>query len=377
VRIGHAAEAIWREDDVAARAARTALMPFSLLFSVASGCRGFLYDARWLRAERAPLPVISVGNLRVGGTGKTPMVLWLVDRLRALGTRPVVALRGYGASRSGAATWLDSAAGRSGLAAKAVAAFGFRTVALERAWDEPGVSDEALLVALRGEIPVAIAKDRVSSARAASAAGADVVVLDDGFQHRRLHRDLDIVLTRERERGERLLPAGPLREPWRALQRADIVMATEQITTAGAGIVVMARTRPVGWVERVAADATLAAVESWRGRTVVAAAGIARPERFFETLADCGVRVREHRCFPDHHRYTAEDWSELRRLAKAGDWTATTEKDLVKLRALAPEDLRLSALRVDTVVEPEADVLRLVQDAISRLDAPQGGPHDR
>lgn len=375
--IGRAAEQIWRGDDLATRATRIGLTPFSLLFSLASRCRGLLYDAGWLPAERVPLPVLSVGNLRVGGSGKTPMVLWLVERLRACGVRPVVAMRGYGASHGRSPTWLDTGKGESGLAATAATAFGFRAVGPEGAWGEPGVSDEALLVALRGEVPVAIAKDRVLSARAASAAGADVVVLDDGFQHRRLRRDLDIVLTRGSERDEKVLPAGPLREPWRALRRADVVLAPEEIANVGVALVGTARARPVGWVDRVAADAPLTTVESWRGREAVAVAGIARPDRFFEMLADCGVRVRQHRHFPDHHRYTAEDWSELRRLAQAGEWIATTEKDLVKLRALAPDDARLSALRVDMVVDREADVLRLVRAAISRLDAPQGGPHDR
>lgn len=375
--IGQAAERIWQGDDLAARTARIGLTPFSLLFSLAARCRGYLYDAGWLHAERGPLPVLSVGNLRVGGSGKTPMVLWLVERLRVLGARPVVAMRGYGASRRGPPTWLDPGKDGSGLNSTAATTFGFRTVGLDGAWSEPGVSDEALLVALRGEVPVAIATDRVLSARAAGAVGANVVLLDDGFQHRRLRRDLDVVLTRASERRERVLPAGPLREPWRALRRADVVLAPELIAKVGLGLGVTARARPVGWVQRVAADAPVATLDSWRGREAVAVAGIARPERFFEMLTDCGVKVRDHRRFPDHHRYTAEDWSELRRLTRAGGWLATTEKDLVKLRALAPDDERLSALRVDMVVEPEVELLRLVRGAISGLDAPPGGPHDR
>jgi tetraacyldisaccharide 4'-kinase len=356
---------------------RVALAPFSLVFAAATSARSLLYDAGWLHVDRALLPVISVGNLRVGGTGKTPAVLWLVDRLRALGARPAVAMRGYGGGRAAIPTWL--APGRDGSAecTRAITELGFRVVAVERAGEAPGISDEALLVALRAVVPVACAPDRVLAARAASAAGADVVVLDDGFQHRRLHRDLDIVLTRRCEIDERVLPAGPLREPWRALRRANVVMTPDAVDAPATALVATARTKAVGWVAHVSATASLTALDAWRDRAVVAVAGIARPERFFEVLEECGVRVRERRVFPDHHRYTAKDWADVCRLAREGEGIATTEKDLVKLHVIAGRDTRLAALRVETVVEPEADVLRLVRAAIPGLDAPQGGPHDR
>lgn len=375
--IDRAADAIWRGDSSGARAARVALAPFSLLFSAAASARSLLYDAGWLRVEHVPLPVISVGNLRVGGTGKTPTVLWLIDRLRALGARPAVAMRGYGGGRAAAPIWLAPSHDGSAARVRAIADLGFRVVAVERAGEEQGIPDEALLVALRAVVPVACAPDRVLAACAASAAGADVVVLDDGFQHRRLHRDLDIVLTRRCEIDESVLPAGPLREPWQALRRANVVLAPDLVEAPGTAIVATARARAVGWVDHVSATASLAALEAWRGRDVIAVAGIARPERFFDLLEDCGVRLRERRVFPDHHRYSAEDWADVRRLARGEEAIATTEKDLVKLRVLAGRDTRLAALRVETVVEPEADVLRLVRAAVPRLDAPQGGPHDR
>lgn len=375
--IDRAAEAIWRGDTSGARAARVALAPFSLVFAAAASARSMLYDAGWLRVERAPVPVISVGNLRVGGTGKTPTVLWLVDRLRALGARPAVAMRGYGGGRAAVATWLAPSRDESGASARVLADLGFRVVAVERAAEEQGVPDEALLVALRGEVPVACAPDRVLAARAACAAGVDVVVLDDGFQHRRLHRDLDIVLTRRCEIDERVLPAGPLREPWRALHRANLVMAPDTVDVPGTAVVATARARVVGWVDHVSATASLAALDAWRGRDVIAVAGIARPERFFDALQRCGVRLRDRRVFSDHHRYSAKDWDDVCRLARGGEGIATTEKDLVKLRVLAGRDTRLAALRVETVVEPEPEVIRLVRAAVPRLDAPQGGPHDR
>jgi len=375
--IERAVEAMWRGESGAARAAQLALAPMSLLFGFAVSLRSRLYDAGWRRAERAPLPVISVGNLRVGGSGKTPMVLWLVERLCALGARPVVAMRGYGSARATAPTWLEARFDASSDRARTLASFGFRIVDPVGASSEPGLSDEAVLVSLRGKVPVASTADRAMSARVAHAVGADVLVLDDGFQHRRLHRDLDIVMTRRCESEQPLLPAGPLREPWWALRRADVIVAPEAVAAPGAGIVVTARSRAVGWVDRVAATVSPGATEQWRGHEVVAVAGIARPERFFDMLEGCGVRVRERRVFPDHHRYSVADWRDLCRLARSGERIATTEKDLVKLHALARGDERLAALRVEMVVEPEVEVVRRVCAAVPRLDAPKGGPHDR
>ena len=371
------AETIWHGRTLGARASRVALTPLSVVFAGAARARSFLYDHGWLPTRDAPLPVISVGNLRVGGSGKTPTVLWLVDRLRALGARPVVAMRGYGAGRAAPPIWLEPSGEACAARAQALSGLGFRVVPLTRAERERGVSDEALLVALRSEVAVASTPNRQTAAVAASAVGADVLVLDDGFQHRRLHRDLDIVLTRRSESGESVLPAGPLREPWPALRRAHVVMAPESLVAPGDAIVVSARTCPVGWVDRVSATVPLAPLASWRRREVLAVAGIAQPGRFFEMLEQCGVRVRAGRVFGDHHRYTRDDWADIRASVRAGEWIVTTEKDLVKLHVLAEGDARLGALRVEMVVEPEADVVRLVRAAIPRLDAPQGGPHDR
>jgi tetraacyldisaccharide 4'-kinase len=371
------AEAIWHGEALGAGIARAVLAPFSYVFAGAVRVRAHLYEKGWLRSLSAPITVMSVGNLRVGGTGKTPTVLWLVERLRALGARPVVAMRGYGAGRAVPSTWLEPAGVASGERARVVSALGFRFVSVENAEGGSGLSDEALLVTLRGEVAVVSTPDRLAAARAAHAVGADVLVLDDGFQHRRLHRELDIVLTEPSEAEAHVLPAGPLREPWSALGRAHIVISPRAIVVPGAALLVSASTQPVGWVDRVAAEASVAALDSLRGREVVAVAGIARPQRFFDMLERCGVHVRERREFGDHHRYTREDWAVIRRMARAEEWVVTTEKDLVKLRSLAGADARLAGLRVEMVVEQEADLVRLLRATVPRLDASQGGPHDR
>lgn len=375
--IAQRVEAIWRGETSGSRLARAALAPLSYLFAGAVRARSALYDKEWLAAERTRLPVISVGNLRVGGTGKTPTVLWLVSKLRVLGVRPVVAMRGYGARRAGESIWLEPDDHALEHRTRTLLPAGFRVVGVERGEQEPSVSDEALLVALRGEVAVASNPNRIAAARAAHAVGADVLVLDDGFQHRRLHRDLDIVLTQRSERAQHVLPSGPLREPWEALARAAVVLAPDEVVAPGASTVVRSHLEAIGWVHRVAAATPVAALETWRGREVVAVAGIARPERFFDMLCRCGVQIRERRVFVDHHRYTREEWEKIRRSLRSGECVVTTEKDLVKLHALAGDDEKLAALRVEMQVEPEGDVLRLVRAAIPRLDASRRGPHDR
>jgi tetraacyldisaccharide 4'-kinase len=186
------AERVWYGTDRAARLARAALAPAAALFRAGVGARGALYDRGVLRVERLPVPALSVGNLTVGGTGKTPVAAWLAERLRARGARPALVLRGVGG-------------------------------------DEPRV--HALL---NPDVPVVTGADRVAGVRAAVALGADSVVLDDGFQHRRAGRDADLVLV-SAERFDagsvRLLPAGPYREGLAALARASAAAVTRKVAS--------------------------------------------------------------------------------------------------------------------------------------------------
>ena len=159
----------------------------ALLFGAVVRVRNALYDRGWLPARRAPLPVVSVGNLTVGGTGKTPVAAWIVRRLSERGHRPALVSRGYGRDE----------------------------LALHGRWNPA--------------VPVVASPDRAGAAREAARRGADVAVLDDGFQHRRLARDADVVLLAAEERFPgRMLPAGPYREPSRALRRADLIVVTRK-----------------------------------------------------------------------------------------------------------------------------------------------------
>jgi tetraacyldisaccharide 4'-kinase len=341
------AEAAWARRTVWGRAASLALVPASWSFGGVVRLRNQLYDSGHLRAERVPARVVSVGNLTVGGSGKTPLVLWLAERLAASGRRVGIVARGYRKERAGVVV-----VGRNGTPLVSVREGG----------------DEAVLLARRFAGPVVVGEDRVAAARvAAGECNAELLVLDDGFQHRRLARDLDVVIVHGDPRQARLLPAGPLREGARALCRAGVV-----VTTAGSGEAARSFVPPGVPVVTAAARATaLVTVREGRwetspldalaGREVAAVAGIARPNRFLELLAQLGARVRETRLLDDHHAYVPGDLEWIAAAARRHP-VLTTEKDLVKL-AESPAAPPVSAVRLDVDVTPADTLLRLAAGA--------------
>jgi tetraacyldisaccharide 4'-kinase len=286
--------------------------------------RGRLYERGVLQARAAPCPVVSIGNLTVGGTAKTPAAELAARTLVELGHRPAIVSRGYGRKSRGVQMVADAAA-----------------IRLEA--DEAG--DEPFLLARRlPGIPVVVGTDRWKAARLAiDRSGATAVVLDDGFQQRTLDTSLDIVMARARRPwgNGRLLPAGPLREPLSALTRADLVVV------AGVGHVDADDVRPA--LTRHAshvpvATAALEPVACWDARRmtplplahlarlrIVAFAGIASPAAFAATLRELGASD-DVIAFPDHHWYSRDDLRKLARRASAADALVTTEKDWVRLR---------------------------------------------
>ena len=278
--------------------------------------RHSLYARGWLRTHRVAGPVIVVGNVTVGGTGKTPFVIWLVERLRELGIRVAVVTRGYGRSHS-----------------RRVTNDILRVDASCRAEE---VGDEALLISRRADCPVYVCRDRVAAAQAALADGAQVVIADDGLQHLRLARDAEIVLV-DAMRGwgnGALLPAGPLREdPARAAQASAVVL-----TDAGAAVAASLLGRGVRmqlegavlWPVRGAGDGR--ALIALAGQRVHALAGIGNPARFFLTLRQARLEPIEHP-FPDHHRYRPHELQ-----FDDGLPVLMTEKDAVKCQGFAPEN---------------------------------------
>lgn len=310
------------------------LAPAELLFRGGVAARNLAYDRGWLRAERAPVPVVSVGNVGVGGAGKTPVAAWIAARLLERGGKPAIALRGYGA-------------------------------------DEVQVHRE-----LNPEVPVFAAARRIEAAREAAAAGRDVVVLDDGFQHRALARDLDVVLVSVEGWTERrrLLPRGPWREAASALLRAGVIVATRKSASAdqAARVVRQLRTLAPGvpvaecWL---APDALVPLGDPTSeppspGGAVLAVAALADPAPFAENLRQRGLRV-ELAAFPDHHAFDAAEAAALLERA-AGRPIVMTHKDAVKLRQLLPPPARAWVLTQSVRFTAGGDVLLRALDDVVR-----------
>ena len=341
--------ALWRwwsgEGGWAGRALSAAALPAELLFRGAVTIRAAAYASGVMGSRGAPLPVISVGNLTVGGTGKTPLVGWIVEALRGWGGNPAVALRGYG-------------------------------------------RDEALLLRRwQPSTPVYSHRRREQAVREAAAAGADVLVLDDGFQHRGLARDLDMVLlAAEQAFPGALLPRGPYREPAGALRRAGLVMITRKIASAAAADALEAAVcRIAPGVGVVRARLTPARWEDLDGRPVPKPTGavltvtaIAGPRTFAALVGRETAAPVEVMAFPDHHEYTGADLQRVRQAAGARV-VVVTEKDAVKLRAHAPTLPEVRVLALDVEIEAGAELLlrRLREAAGCGPSRPSGRMVDR
>jgi tetraacyldisaccharide 4'-kinase len=305
-------EHIWYSQSLGARGLRLLLTPLSGLFRCGVAIRNFGYDLGAFHSESAPVPVLSVGNISVGGTGKTPVSAYFVQQLLARGYRPAIVMRGYGD-------------------------------------DEPRVH-----ATLTPEVPVYANPDRVAAITRAVEQGATAVVLDDAFQHRRLERDGDIVLvSAERWDQSNVLPAGPLREPRSALRRASLVIVTHKAASMSEVERVKREIHrivphiPVASMH-LALDRLVSAhtdealpLESLAGAQVLAIAGIGDSESFFAQLRAVGAIVAA-RSFPDHYAFSAEDAKKLFAEARDHKYVVTTLKDTVKLAPLwAPKAVRL------------------------------------
>ncbi len=327
------------------------LAPASALYGAALRCR-----AAWWRiaARRAPLRTIAVGNLTVGGNGKTPFTLFLASRLAARGLRVGIVSRGYGAPHRA-----DDA--------RLIADGGEVILGPEEAGDEP------VMMAKSFGGPIAIARRRIDAIELLARRGPlDLVVLDDAYQHLRLRRDVDLLLVNaERGLGNGwMLPAGPMRERLGAAARASavVLMITEN-GPAGPGVAELAaggRERLIHAMLRpralVAPDAS-----AWRelelalgGRRVVAVAGLADPRSFLRMLRRLGAEVVSELTYRDHYRYTESDAKTIREAARAAAAViVTTEKDLVKLERFPFAPDSLYALRLEVVMD-ETDQARLL-----------------
>jgi tetraacyldisaccharide 4'-kinase len=319
------------------------LAPFSFLYGSLMSLRGFLYRIGLRHRVRIKAPVVVVGNLTVGGTGKTPLVAWLATHLAACGLRVAIVSRGYG--------------GR---------ARGVTRVTLHSRPSEVG--DEPLLLARRAQATVFVGKDRVAAARQAVTDGADIVLSDDGLQHLRLMRDCEIVVIdgqRGFGNGSRL-PRGPLRESPRRLRRVNAVVVNGAITAPGfklpkfvTGTAFQMNMRP-GDARPVSGGASLRALSSFRGSGVHAVAAIGNPQRFFDMLREAGLTLYEHP-MPDHHAFKPGDLN-------FGDSLPVlmTEKDAVKCAAFADQRCWYVPVTADFA---ESQARALVDLVIARVNA--------
>jgi tetraacyldisaccharide 4'-kinase len=298
--------------------------PLSAIFGAGVALRNALYDQHTLKVHKLSRPVVSIGNISAGGSGKTPFVIALGELLKQHGISFDVLSRGYGRSSSEIAV-VDPAGPPS--------AFG----------------DEPLLIARKLQVQVIVGADRYQSGLLAEKEFANKLhLLDDGFQHRRLHRDFDIVLLPASDLKDTLLPIGRLRELPSALRRADAIVPPELIEN-------FSTTAAIWQVRRVSEL-------SQRNGKLLAFCGIARSQQFFASLKTLGANVVKANSFGDHHRYRQQDIVKLLRekSAEGADGFVTTEKDLINLGELAQQlqPLQVVQLRLE-LASPQSAITQL------------------
>ena len=303
------AETVWTGRGKGARTLRTLLSPIEMAYRGAVAMRGWMYDSGLFPTEDFSVAVVSVGNLSVGGTGKTPVAAWIARTLMERGIKPGIVLRGYG---------------------------GDETIVHQR---------------LNAGVPVIVASDRARGIREAIAQGADVVILDDAFQHRRAARDADVLLVDADSwsGSPRLLPAGPWREPLRSARRASLVIITRKtadkatVAATRRAVAAAAPRVPIAIVHLAPGDLQSTAtgqtlpLHAVRGADLTAIAAIAQPESFFRQLTELGAVVRPH-SFADHHAFTTSEARHLAAQAGSSDFVVCTLKDAVKLESIWPAE---------------------------------------
>lgn len=332
-------------------AARALLWPASLVWNVAARARAAEYRVGLLRARRLPGTVISVGNLTAGGTGKTPIVMWIAERLQAEGHRVGILTRGYKGSP-------DSQGG------------------------EPQSDEVAILRARLGHhVSLGVGANRYDSGLTLARHGVTHFVLDDGFQHLELARDADIVMIDATDPfgGNRLLPAGLLREPKSALRRADIVVITRSDRAPAVESLVKRHTKaPIFYAttdllgiyafDESAAEPSALTAGQISAREWFAFSGIGNPKAFTDDLGRWGIRLCATSAFPDHHRYSERDTREIETDARDAGATALicTEKDLFNFRGVKFATLPVYFAKIALKISAAETFWTAVQSAITR-----------
>ncbi|MGB8656680.1 MAG: tetraacyldisaccharide 4'-kinase [Candidatus Zixiibacteriota bacterium] len=326
---------------------------FSLLYRIVCNARLFLYRSGLCRERKLGAMVISVGNITTGGTGKTPLVIYLAERLQESHRKVAILSRGY---RRKTKKMVDAIGQSLG----------------ELTWEDVG--DEPYLMARRlHDVPVIVSKHRVKSGRhAIEQYGIEILILDDGFQHLKLHRDLNIVVidsTNPFDTG-RLLPAGRLREPLTSLKRADIFVLTktDQASDTGKLIDKLRGYNPqallaeaihqVRSIEKLA-DGSSLGLKEVEGKRALAFSGIGNPSSFENSLRQLRIQTLRHKRFSDHYPYRSADISNLQDEAKnlGADFIVTTEKDSVRIPLISHSTIPFYVLTIDLKITGGEEVL--------------------
>ena len=338
------------------------LKPLSLVYRTGVSLRLSLYRAGVLKARRLARPVISIGNITAGGSGKTPMTIHIAELLRKKGHSVAILSRGYKRSSKGVIAVSDT----------------------ERLLISPAeAGDEPYLMARRlSGVPVIVGEDRVKAGEyAIGRFSPEVILLDDGFQHIRLYRDLNILLVDSTAAfgNNRLLPAGLLREPVNAVGRADLVMVKGDRLTPGDkehlkgfALETLGFNYKVTGATRLKTSKRLAPDEL-KGLKAFALAGVANPTAFLETLKGLGVSITGKRMYRDHHPYSKADFDSILSASAGAEAIVTTEKDAVKLEGFDEAKIPVYAVSIEVVMDGAAS------DALDKhlgrlLSGGRGGP---
>lgn len=326
---------VWRRRGPLDMVLWSLFLPISCLYGLGVQARNLSYSVGWRRPRHLKQFVISIGNLTVGGTGKTPTVVWMAQELEKRGFTIAVLSRGY--ARKGSFP---------------------RALTSKICNDADELGDEPAMMARLFGLTVAVGNSRYAAALEIVKHGpVDVFILDDAFQHRQLARDLDLLLLGSDSTGW-LLPAGPFREPKRALRRADLALVTGAqdkwqplIHKTPPKLAFQGSLQPkalIGFESRRWKEYPLGLLA---GRKIAVVTAIANPESFYRMISDWEGEIVDVFEFPDHHAYSSRDWQRVNQAARNADLVVTTEKDIVKLNRFPFAREKLLALRVEMVVE--------------------------
>jgi len=348
---------VWERRGLGGKAFSLALLPLSKLYTAAVQSRNFLYNHGVLRSVRLPRPVVSIGNLTVGGTGKTPTCLWLAQQLARRGFKTAILSRGYRRQEKRPVILLPNRENPANWNAEENS---------RQAGDEP-----LMMAGIYRQMVGVCANRAAAAAELLRREDIDVFLLDDGFQHRRIKRDVDLLLLGDDVTG-RVLPAGPFREPRRNLRRADFLLTTGAM---GAWAPVIAKQSAaafdaslqpvclVGFSSQGIREFPLTLL--YRSK-ILTVSGIADPRGLYRLIHEWDGDIVETLEFPDHYAYGAQDWQQISRMARLVDLIITTEKDILKLTRFPFAKDKLLALRVTLeVMNGEALVDAIVNKIVA------------